>query len=422
MLINFISLGLLLVSAATTGVSAQQNKPGSSSGTGTQAKADQGLNALMVAAGKLYMGTAIETNNFNDAAYMAIANDRNEFGLYVPENSQKWEEIQPAVNTFSFAAPDSIDALAKKNGQMFRCHTLTWHSQLPTFVANGTWTKDTLSALITTHITNIVTHYAGSCYAWDVVNEALNDNGTFRSSVFFRTMGTDFLPLSFTVASKADPNAKLYYNDFNLETLPRKADAAVALVKLVQAAGAPIHGIGFQAHFRVGQTPNTTSLVALQNRFVALGLDTTFSELDIAHTSLPPNSTAIERQAQDYVGVVAACLAVQRCVGITLWQFSDKYSWIPTTFPGLGDACLWTANFTKKPAYSSVASFLAGKAAATPGPNASGRPGGGVQSTPTSTAFSAASPAFAMSGGGAKGLMLCKSVLLSVFVVVLLSW
>jgi endo-1,4-beta-xylanase len=130
MFLHLISLGLLV--SAANGVSAQQ-KPSSGSGSGTQAKADQGLHSLMVAAGKLYFGTAIETNNFNDQAYMAIANDRNEFGLYVPENSQKWEAIQPAVNTFSFAAPDSVEALAKKNGQMFRCHTLTWHSQLPTF-------------------------------------------------------------------------------------------------------------------------------------------------------------------------------------------------------------------------------------------------------------------------------------------------
>ena len=335
----------------------------------------QGLHSLIVAAGKLFFGTAIEVNNFNDSAYMAIARNRAEFGMYVPENSQKWEEIQPTAGRFDFADPDSIVNLAKENSMMFRCHTLTWHSQLPTFVANGTWTRETLSAVITTHITNVMTHYRGLCYAWDVVNEALNDNGTFRNSVFLRTLGTDYIPLSFAAAAASDPNTKLYYNDFNLETSPPKADGAIRIVRLIQAANVPIHGIGFQSHFRVGQTPNRTALVNLQNRFVALGLETSFTELDIAQLSLPANASALERQAQDYVGVVGACLDVPRCVGITLWQFTDKYSWIPSTFPGLGDACLWTANFTKKPAYSSVVSLLQAAAPTSPPASSSGNAG-----------------------------------------------
>ncbi|KAK0652837.1 glycoside hydrolase family 10 protein [Cercophora newfieldiana] len=345
---NLVMLSSLLASAGWT--SAQT----------TPLPQQQGLHQLFVAAGKLFFGTAIETNNFNDTAYLAIANNRQEFGMYVPENSQKWEEIQPAPATFDFAAPDAVLARARQNGQMFRCHTLTWHSQLPAFVANGTWTRDTLAAVIVAHITNVMTHYRGLCYAWDVVNEALNDNGTFRDSVFFRTLGTDFIPLSFAAASRADPAARLYYNDFNLETSPPKAAAAVRIVQLVQALNIPIHGLGFQAHFRVGLTPNVTSLVATQNLFTSLGLEVSFSELDIAHLSLPPNASSIARQSQDYVTVVQACLAVPKCVGITLWQFTDKYSWIPSTFPGLGDACLYTADFEKKPAYEAVRRYLEG--------------------------------------------------------------
>jgi endo-1,4-beta-xylanase len=343
---NLVMLSGLLVSAGC-GVAAQATPP-----------SEMGLHQLFVAAGKLYFGTAIETNNFNDSAYLTIANNRNEFGMYVPENSQKWEEIQPSPQTFDFEGPDAVLALARRNGQQFRCHTLTWHSQLPTFVANGTWTRDTLAAVIVAHITNVMTHYRGLCYAWDVVNEALNDNGTFRNSVFFRTMGTDFIPLSFAAAARADPSARLYYNDFNLETAPRKAAAAVRIVQLVQAANIPIHGLGFQAHFRVGLTPNVSSLIATQNLFTNLGLEVAFSELDVAHLSLPPNASSIAGQSRDYLSVIQACLAVPKCVGITLWQFTDKYSWIPSTFPGLGDACLYSANFTKKPAYDAVKNYL----------------------------------------------------------------
>ncbi|KAK0720299.1 glycoside hydrolase superfamily [Lasiosphaeris hirsuta] len=337
----------LLVSTGRNGVSAQTTPPEA-----------QGLHSLFVAAGKLFLGTATETNNFNDSAYLAIANNKNEFGLYVPENSQKWGPIQPAPKQFVFTSPDAVAAKAKANGQLFRCHTLTWHSQLPTFVANGTWTRDTLAAVIQTHISNVMGHYKGLCYSWDVVNEALNDNGTLRDSVFLETLGTDYIPLSFAAAALADPTTKLYYNDFNLETIKAKADGAVKIVQLVQAAGVPIHGLGFQAHFRVAQTPSQASLVATLERFTTLGLEVTFSELDIAQR-LPANDTSLQQQARDYVTVVASCLAVPKCVGITLWQFTDKYSWIPSTFPGLGDACLFTADFAKKPAYSAVASFLA---------------------------------------------------------------
>lgn len=246
----------------------------------------------------------------------------------------------------------------------------------PLTVQNGTWTRTTLTAVLTAHITSVVTHYKSLCYAWDVVNEALAENGTLRASVFSQILGPSFLPLSFSLAGAADPSAKLYYNDFNLETTPAKAAGAIRIVQQIQAAAAPIHGIGFQAHFRVGRTPNRTALVALQERFVALGLETSFTELDVAHLALPANATAVARQAADYVGVVQACLDVPRCVGIVVWQFTDKYSWIPNTFPGLGDACLFDREFRKKPAYTAVASVLAaaatGRPAVAPPPQRSG--------------------------------------------------
>ncbi|KAK0754872.1 glycoside hydrolase family 10 protein [Schizothecium vesticola] len=360
----------LLVSASTLLAERQQTPPAA------VAPESQGLHRLMVNAGKLYFGTAIETNNFNDRPYRAIADNPDEFGMYVPENSQKWEAIQPRQGVFSFDAADSVARLAKTNGQLFRCHTLTWHSQLPPFVQNGTWTRATLTAVLTAHITSVVTHYKSLCYAWDVVNEALAENGTLRASVFSQILGPSFLPLSFSVAGAADPSAKLYYNDFNLETTPAKAAGALRIVQQIQAAAAPIHGIGFQAHFRVGQTPNRTALVTLQNRFVALGLETSFTELDVAHLTLPANATAVARQATDYVGVVQACLDVPRCVGIVVWQFTDKYSWIPNTFPGLGDACLFDRDFKPKPAYTAVASVLAAAATGRPPPPPPQRSGG----------------------------------------------
>lgn len=194
------------------------------------------------------------------------------------------------------------------------------------------------------------------------MNEALEDNGTFRNSVFFETLGTDFIPISFQAAAKADPAAKLYYNDFSLEFNSNKTDGAVKIVKLVQDAGMQIDGVGFQGHMVVGQTPPQSSLMTVMNRFTALGVEVAFTELDVRHRSLPASSTALQQQAMDYVSVVGACLAIAKCVGVVVWEFTDKYSWIPATFQGAGEACLFDANMSRRPAYTSVSSLLAAAA------------------------------------------------------------
>jgi endo-1,4-beta-xylanase len=222
-----------------------------------------------------------------------------------------------------------------------------------------------------------MTHYAGQCYAWDVVNEALNEDGTFRESVFFTTLGSAYIPLSFRIAASVDPSTKLYYNDFNLETSAAKADGAVKIVKLIQDAGVKIDGVGFQAHLNVGQTPSRQELAATLKRFAALGVEVAYTELDIAHPSLPASDADREQQAKDYVAAVGSCLDVEACVGVTVWQFTDKYSWVPSTFPGKGDACLYTADYKKKPAYDAVLELLRGAAAAAGGAGSGSGSGSG---------------------------------------------
>ncbi|KAL1835291.1 hypothetical protein VTK73DRAFT_5823 [Phialemonium thermophilum] len=210
-------------------------------------------------------------------------------------------------------------------------------------------------------------HYKGQCYAWDVVNEAINDDGTWRTSVFYNTFNTDYLAIAFNAAKKADAGAKLYYNDYNLEYNGAKTNTAVQLVQIVQQAGAPIDGVGFQGHLIVGSTPSRSSLATALKRFTALGLEVAYTELDIRHSSLPPSSAALATQGNDFASVVGSCLDVAGCVGITIWGFTDKYSWVPDTFPGSGAALLYDANYSKKPAWTSVSSVLAAKATNPPG-------------------------------------------------------
>ncbi|KAJ4385636.1 hypothetical protein N0V93_010065 [Gnomoniopsis smithogilvyi] len=323
------------------------------------------LNQLAQAAGKLYFGSATDNSELSDSAYVAILSDVNEFGQITPGNTQKWEYTEPTQDDFTYTEGDVIADFAEANGQILRCHNLIWYNQLPTWVTSDTWTNETLTAAVEAHIQSEVSHYKGLCYAWDVVNEALDDTAAYRTDVFYETMGTWYIPFAFATAAAVDPDAKLYYNDYNIEYAGSKASAAVALIEMVQSYGAKIDGIGLQGHFIVGSTPSESTLLSQINTYAALGLEVAYTEVDIRFTSLPPTTAGLAQQATDYGSVTSACLASSACVGITVWDFDDAYSWIPSTFSGQGDACLYWANLTTKPAYDTVESLLAAAAGTT---------------------------------------------------------
>jgi endo-1,4-beta-xylanase len=237
----------------------------------------------------------------------------------------KWDAVEPAQGEFTFAEADAFAALAATNGQIIRCHNLVWHNQLPSWVANGTWTKENLTSALQTHITGEVTQYKGKCYAWDVVNEALNSDGTFGSDVFFDILGQDYIQIAFEAAAAADPDAKLYYNEFGIETAGAKSTAAQGIVKTLQAAGVRIDGVGFQSHFIVGSTPSTAAQVSNLEAFTALGVEVAITELDVRMT-LPSTAALLAQQKVDYQTTTSACVAVKGCVGVTVWDFDDKVS------------------------------------------------------------------------------------------------
>ncbi|KAI9158985.1 glycosyl hydrolase family 10 [Paramyrothecium foliicola] len=324
------------------------------------------LHELMVGAGKLYFGSATDNPELPDVPYRTLLSNAKEFGSITVGNGQKWQFTQPQRGEFSYDLGDEIVEFAEGNGQPVRCHTLVWHSQLPGWVSSGSWSAADLTGIVDTHIASVAGHYRGRCYSWDVVNEALEEDGTFRRSVFYNVLGEDFVRVAFEAAGRADPEAKLYYNDYNLEYGGAKTDAAVRLAGRLVEAGAPIDGVGLQAHLIVGSTPSRASLAGVLRRFEALGLDVAYTELDIRHSSLPPDAAALARQGDDYASVVGSCLDVARCVGVTVWDYTDKYSWIPAVFPGSGAALPWDENLEPKPAYASISSVLAAAATAAP--------------------------------------------------------
>jgi endo-1,4-beta-xylanase len=161
-------------------------------------------------------------------------------------------------------------------------------------------------------------------------------------------------------------NSLRYYNDYNLEQNGKKTDRAIELVKIVQKAGAPIDGVGFQGHLIVGETPSRSELVTMLKRFTALDVEVAYTELDIRHESVPASAAQQKVQGDEYADVVGSCLDVEGCVGVTVWGITDKYSWIPGVFEGNGEALLYTDDYEKKPAWTSVSSLLAAAATGAP--------------------------------------------------------
>ncbi|KAG6840587.1 hypothetical protein C0991_005727 [Blastosporella zonata] len=235
------------------------------------------LNTLAVARGKRYFGTATDNTELNDGPYVAQLGNTVDFHQLTPANSMKWDATEPSRGVFTFSGGDAIVAQAKKNGQLVR--------------------------------------------------EIFNDDGTFRQSVFFNTMGTSFISVALRAARASDPAAKLYINDFNIEGMGAKSTAMVNLVKSLKAQGVPVDGIGVQSHLIVGQVPSTFQANLAQ--FAALGVEVAITELDIRMT-LPATAALLAQQQKDYQTVVAACRAVSGCVGITLWDWTDKVGDLPS--------------------------------------------------------------------------------------------
>ena len=176
--------------------------------------------------------------------------------------------------------------------------------------------------------------------------EPFNDDGTWRTDVFYNTLGTEYVSIALKAARAADPNAKLYINDYNIENTGAKATAMLNLAKQLLADGVPLDGIGFQCHFIVGSVP--TSFQTVLEQFTALGLEVAITELDIRMPT-PASAANLAQQQKDYQSVVQACMNVQGCIGITIWDWTDKYSWVPSTFSGQGAACPWDAVSTTGP-------------------------------------------------------------------------
>jgi endo-1,4-beta-xylanase len=338
----------------------------------------------------VYIGDAVDNNEITDAQYRPLIG--TEFNSLTPGNAMKWDTTEPTQGQFNYTRGDAIVDLAESNDQIVRGHTLVWHQQTPSWVQN--LSPDDLRSALSNHITNVVNHYEGQLYAWDVVNEPLNEDGTMRDSFWYQKLGASYIADAFRAARAADPDVKLYINDYNTDGMGAKSNGMYTLVQSLLSQGVPIDGVGFQAHLAIQYGFPSQMRQNLQ-RFADLGLDVAITELDV-RMQLPVDSTKLATQATYYRNVVDACLAVARCVGITTWGYTDKYSWVPNTFPGEGAALLVDENFQVKPAYTAVHDALAG--GSTPDTTPPTTPG-----TPTATSVTSSTAALSWSAATDSG-------------------
>lgn len=229
------------------------------------------------------IGTALNTAQFSEEDKRALPIIKAQFNTITPENILKWMYVHPEANRYSFDLPDRYVAFGQKHGMFIIGHTLVWHSQVPRWVfedAEGKpLTRDALIERMHDHIRTVVGRYKGRIKGWDVVNEALNEDGTLRQSPWMKIIGPDYLAMAFRFAHEADPDAQLYYNDYSLEN-PAKREGAVKLIRDLKQQGVPVYGVGLQGHNKL-EWPSVEQQDETIRAFKALGVKVMITELDI---------------------------------------------------------------------------------------------------------------------------------------------
>jgi len=243
-----------------------------------------------------FVGSALNARQFTGQDELGVSVTATHFNTITPENQLKWQLIHPEPGRFAFELPDQYVAFGEEHDMAIIGHTLVWHSQTPRWVfedGNGNpASRDTLIARMRNHIHTVVGRYSGRIRGWDVVNEALNEDGSLRQSPWMRIIGEDYLAMAFQFAREADPEAELYYNDYSLPN-PAKRDGAVRLIRNLQEAGAPVTGIGMQGHYNL-TGPSIEQIDDALSAFSELGIDIMFTEVDIDVLPRTPQSEGAE--------------------------------------------------------------------------------------------------------------------------------
>ncbi len=322
------------------------------------------------------IGTAMSAGQIEEKDPKANALIQKHFNMATPENIMKAEIIHPQWDVYNFDLADKMVDYGKKNKIKINGHTLVWHSQLPAFARNIK-SVDSFRTFFTNHINTVAGRYDGKVFSWDVVNEALNEDGTMRKSIFLSRLGDNFVTEAFRLAAKASPKAELYYNDYNNEQ-PAKRAGCITLIKKIQDAGVRIDGVGIQGHWHVGKVPFKEIEESII-QYGAMGLKVMFTELDIevlprsfqgadvnqrvaSNPALNPYKDGLpdsvqQQLASDYEHLFKLFLKYKdKVTRITFWGVNDGQSWL-NDWPVRGRTnypLLFDREFNPKPAFYKV--------------------------------------------------------------------
>jgi len=307
-------------------------------------------------AGKFLIGAALNEAQYTERDTRGAGLVKAQFNTITSENILKWENVHPRLGEYAFSSADRFVQFGERNGMFIVGHTLLWHQQTPRWVfhdASGNRvSRDTLLARLRDHIHTVAGRYKGRIKGWDVVNEAVDEDGSLRKSLWFEIIGPDYIAKAFQYAHEADPNAELYYNDYSVENAPKR-NGVLRLVRDLQAQGIRITGVGLQGHNRI-EWPSIAQQDSTIAAFGALGMKVMITELDIdvlprVNQRAPSADVSLNVAADERLNPYAAGLpdSVQQTLAkrygdlfgvymkhrnvigrVTFWGVADGDSWL----------------------------------------------------------------------------------------------
>jgi endo-1,4-beta-xylanase len=308
------------------------------------------------------IGTAINVNELEtDQQYKFIA--LKQFNSITPENIFKAEYLHPEQLIFNWDVADSLTSFCENNNKRLHGHTLIWHQQLPQWILDYQGSRSDWELLMKVHIQTIILHFKNKVKAWDVVNEAFNEDGTLRNSIWKQKIGEGYIEKAFLFAREADPNVLLFYNDYNLESNEIKRNSVLSLLNNLRNRGLKIDGIGIQMHIST-YYPEATQISKAFQEIAGGNYKVHVSELDISVNPLGknivPSETLFNEQANLLGSIVLNYNQIpkQYQYGITFWGISDKNSWIRNFYNRQDYPLLYDDNYIPKPCYCKLRKIL----------------------------------------------------------------
>lgn len=341
-----MKISLLIVVCATFVISALQ-----------PVYAEKNETSLRVAFSPHFLvGAALSRKQITGGDPAAIQLAIKQFNTLTPENVMKWEKIEPLENQFDWEGGDALVELAETHGIEVAGHVLVWHQQTPDWVfqdASGNpASRELLLARMENHINAVVGRYKGRVQSWEVVNEALNEDGSLRQTPWLEIIGEDYIEKAFEFAHAADPEAKLYYNDYNMFK-PDKAAGARNLIAALKEKGMAVHGVGMQGHYGLDNPKDLREFDSAIRSFGRMGLEVYITEMDVSVLPFPPEeewgadisinlelseqynpyanglpADIQQQQARHYAKLFQILVANRATVSrVTFWGITDAHSW-----------------------------------------------------------------------------------------------